>query len=122
MIFGLQFGIITGSWISFLLTGFLDAILFAKIKEWTKGKYIWVRSVLSDIPMLALDSFIFVTLAFGVFQGDWAVVWPTITGQIFTKWIFGVVDTPFIYLDRFIVYKFKKDKIIAEKERNKDVS
>ncbi len=107
-IFSQSIGIIFASWISFLLTENLDAWLYQKIMKWTKGKMLWVRSCLSDIPMLALDSVIFVTLAFGVFGGNWAIVPMTILGQMITKWIFGVIDTPFMYLDRFIVnYKGK---------------
>ncbi len=109
-IFELSIGITAASWISFLLTENLDAWLYQKIKKWTKGKMLWVRSVLSDIPMLALDSVIFVTLAFGVFSSDpnWAMVPTIILGQLLTKWFFGVLDTPFMYLDRFIV-NYKKE-------------
>jgi len=105
-IFSQQAHIITASWISFLFTSYLDAWLFAKVKEWTKGKYLWIRSVLSDVPMLALDSLIFISLAFGFLNPTplWDLVPNLIIGQMITKWFFGVVDTPFIYLDRYLVY------------------
>ncbi|MCK5367179.1 MAG: queuosine precursor transporter [Cyclobacteriaceae bacterium] len=102
LIFGQSLSITAASWISFLLTENLDAWLYQKIKTLTKGKHLWVRSILSDIPVLALDSVIFVTLAFGVFEGQWFLVGPTIIGQLLTKWFFGVIDTPFLYLDRYI--------------------
>ncbi len=98
-IFNLSIRITAASWISFLITENLDAIIFAKIKERTGKKHLWVRSVLSDAPMLALDSFIFVTLAF---YGLMPIV-PLIIGQIVLKWFSGLVDTPFIYLERYIV-------------------
>ena len=111
-IFNQSIAITDASWISFLLTENLDAWLYQKIKKWTKGKMLWVRSVLSDIPVLALDSVIFVTLAFGVFSSpsQWDIVGITILGQLITKWFFGVLDTPFMYLDRFIVNYKKEDK------------
>jgi hypothetical protein len=117
-IFNLSIGITAASWISYLLTENLDAWLYQKIYKWTKGKMLWVRSVLSDIPMLALDSVIFVTLAFGVFSPDpdWSMVQVFILGQLITKWIFGVLDTPFMYLDRFIV-NYKKE----EKEKSSEI-
>ena len=111
-IFSQTIAITAASWISFLLTENLDAWLYQKIKKWTKGKMLWVRSVLSDIPMLALDSVIFVTLAFGVLdpEPNWAMVPVIILGQLITKWFFGVLDTPFMYLDRFIINYKKGEK------------
>lgn len=88
------------SWIAFLISENLDAILYAKIRELTKGKFLWIRNVFSDIPCLALDSVIFVSLAFyGVIP-----IGSLIIGQIVLKWVIGVVDTPFMYLSRYILY------------------
>lgn len=96
---GSSIRITIASWISFLITENLDALLFAKLKKITKGKNLWIRNIFSDIPTLALDSFIFVTLAFGGLLPIWPIIW----GQLLTKWFFGVVDTPFMYLSRGIV-------------------
>ncbi|KKN14563.1 hypothetical protein LCGC14_0994910 [marine sediment metagenome] len=92
--------IIAASWISFLITENLDAFLFAKIKKLTNGKNLWIRNVFSDIPTLTLDSFLFVSIAFG---GGSLPIWPIIWGQILTKWFFGIIDTPFMYLSRGII-------------------
>jgi len=90
------------SWISFIITENLDAILFAKLKKWTKGKNLWIRNVFSDIPTLALDSVLFISIAFGgVF--DLNVILIMIWGQLLTKWFFGIIDTPFMYLSRGII-------------------
>lgn len=103
--------ITAASWIAFLITENLDALLFAKIKKYTKGKHLWVRNVFSDIPTLALDSIIFVTIAFGGVFPIVSVIW----GQILTKWFFGVVDTPFMYLSRGITSgKIKLDELFAK--------
>ncbi|MFX0030274.1 MAG: queuosine precursor transporter [Candidatus Hermodarchaeota archaeon] len=91
--------ITAASWIAFLITENLDAILFARFKKYTKEKNLWVRNVFSDIPTLALDSLIFVSIAFGGVMPIWTIIW----GQILTKWFFGVIDTPFMYLSRGII-------------------
>jgi uncharacterized integral membrane protein (TIGR00697 family) len=103
--------ITAASWIAFLITENLDALLFAKFKKYTKGKHLWIRNVFSDIPTLALDSIIFVTIAFwGVFPIV-SVIW----GQILTKWFFGVIDTPFMYLSRGITSgKINLDNLFAK--------
>ncbi|WP_457558613.1 queuosine precursor transporter [Candidatus Harpocratesius sp.] len=113
-IFQQQTAIVAASWITFLLTNNLDAVIFTWVKKLTKGKYLWVRSIFSDVPMLMLDSAIFITLGFGLFQGLWFLVWELIVAQTITKWIFGVVDTPFIYLDRWIVNSSKLSKFFGE--------
>ena len=100
--FGSTIRITIASWISFIITENLDAILFAKLKKWTKGKNLWIRNVFSDIPTLALDSVLFISIAFG---GEFPleVVLIMIWGQMLTKWFFGVIDTPFMYLSRWII-------------------
>ena len=90
------------SWISFVITENLDAILFSKIKQLTKGKKLWIRNIFSDIPTLALDSILFISIAFvGEFPIDTILL--MIWGQMVTKWFFGVIDTPFMYLSRGII-------------------
>ncbi len=98
-ILGSTVRIIAASWISFLITENLDAFLFAKIKKLTNNKNLWIRNVFSDIPTLTLDSFIFVSIAFGGLLPLWPIIW----GQILTKWFFGIIDTPFMYLSRGII-------------------
>jgi len=97
--FGSTLRITAASWIAFLITENLDAVLFAKFKKLTKDKNLWLRNVFSDIPTLALDSIIFVSIAFGGLLPIWPIIW----GQILTKWFFGVIDTPFMYLSRGII-------------------
>ncbi|MHA1670072.1 MAG: queuosine precursor transporter [Promethearchaeota archaeon] len=101
-IFGSTIRITIASWISFIITENLDAILFAKLKKWTKNKNLWIRNVFSDIPTLALDSILFVSIAFGGVL-PLEVVMTIIWGQMLTKWFFGTIDTPFMYLSRYII-------------------
>lgn len=49
---------------------------------------------------MALDSTIFITLAF---YGIMPVV-PLIIGITVTKWLVGLIDIPFMYLNRRIMY------------------
>lgn len=73
--------------------------MFAKLKKITKGKNLWIRNVFSDIPTLALDSIIFVSIAFAGLLPIWLIIW----GQLLTKWFFGIIDSPFMYLSRYII-------------------
>lgn len=99
--FGSTLRITAASWIAFIITENLDAVIYAKLKKLTKDKNLWIRNLFSDIPTLALDSLIFISIAF---LGDYplTLIGEMILGQILTKWFFGVIDTPFMYLSRGI--------------------
>jgi uncharacterized integral membrane protein (TIGR00697 family) len=92
--------ITAASWIAFTISQNIDASLFSWLRNLTKEKHLWLRNVLSDVPSLAIDSFIFIFLAFYRV----APVWQLIVGQIVTKCIIGFIDAPFIYLSYAIMH------------------
>ncbi len=93
--------IMIAGWIAFLISENLDAYIFAWFKKITKGKHLWMRNILSSIPSMAVDTLIFVTIAFYGVQP----LLPLIFGVMVLKWIVGVIDIPFMYLNRWIMNK-----------------
>jgi len=93
--------IMLAGWIAFLISENLDAYIFSWFKNITKGNHLWARNVFSSIPSMALDTIIFVTTAFYGVQP----LMPLIIGVIILKWIVGIIDIPFMYLNRWIMYK-----------------
>ncbi|MDZ4256981.1 MAG: queuosine precursor transporter, partial [archaeon] len=93
--------IMVASWIAFYISESLDAHIFAWFKEFTKGKQLWMRNVFSSIPSMAVDSMIFVTLAFYGLQP----IVPIFIGLIAMKWLVGLVDIPFMYANRWVLHK-----------------
>ncbi len=89
------------SWIAFMISQNLDAFLYAKLRGLTKGRHLWIRNVIGDIISLAVDSVIFISLAFYGLQP----IVPLIVGQIVIKWLVSIVDTPLMYLSRRILYR-----------------
>ncbi|MFA7197655.1 MAG: queuosine precursor transporter [Methanoculleus sp.] len=91
--------IILASWIAFLICQTLDSSLF----DWLKRAYpdrIVLRSVFSDVADLTLDSVIFVVIAF---SGTGIPLLPLILGQVVSKGIIGVIDTPwFVWYKRYL--------------------
>jgi hypothetical protein len=98
-IIGLVPRITLASWVAFMISQNLDAFLYAKLRSITKSKHLWIRNVIGDIISLAVDSVIFISLAF---YGIQPIV-PLIIGQIVLKWIVSIVDTPLMYLSRRIL-------------------
>lgn len=99
-IFGLVPRIMLASWVAFFVSENLDAYIFAWFRTFTKGKHLWMRNVFSSLPSMFVDSIIFVTLAFYGLQP----VMPLIVGIVVIKWIVGVIDVPFMYLNRYVMY------------------
>lgn len=93
--------VVVASLIAFFVSENLDAHLFQWFKEATGGKHLWMRNAFSSLPAMAVDSAIFLTLAFyGVMP-----IAPLILGLITMKWIVGVIDIPFMYLTRSVLGK-----------------
>jgi uncharacterized integral membrane protein (TIGR00697 family) len=93
--------IMFASWIAFLISENIDAYIFDWFKKLTKGKYLWMRNAFSSLPAMALDTLIFTTIAFAGVQP----LLPLMTGIIVIKWLVGIIDIPFMYLNRMILYK-----------------
>ncbi|MBS3141394.1 queuosine precursor transporter [Candidatus Woesearchaeota archaeon] len=93
--------IMLASWIAFLISENTDAFIFSWFKKVTKGKHLWARNIFSSIPAMALDTVIFVSIAFYGVQP----LWPLIIGVVAIKWGIGVINIPFMYLNRWIMYQ-----------------
>jgi uncharacterized integral membrane protein (TIGR00697 family) len=93
--------IMIASWVALLISGNIDAYIFDWFKKLTKGKHLWMRNAFSSIPAMALDTVIFVIIAFAGVQP----LLPIIVGTMAIKWLVGIIDIPFMYLNRMILYK-----------------
>ncbi len=113
--FGAVPRIMFASWIAFAISESVDVYIFAWFKKWTQGKHIWMRNIFSSIPALAIDSIIFVPLAFyGTLP--FAVILAIIQGQIVLKWIVGAINIPFMYMNHAIMTQGIEtpDKVVWE--------
>jgi len=99
--------ITAASWASFLICQNLDAHIFS----WLKRRYerkVLLRSVSSDLLNLTVDSFLFVLFAF------WGVapVGPLILGQVISKNVIGLLDTPwFLWYRKMVKPSFHEGRL-----------
>jgi hypothetical protein len=63
-VFGSGWRIILASLCAFWVGDFLNSVVLAKMKIWTKGRYLWTRTIGSTIVGEGADSLIFYPLAF----------------------------------------------------------
>ncbi len=98
--------IVLGSLLAYLVSQNWDVVVFHRIRDYTDGKALWLRNVASTASSQALDTVIFVSVAFVVAPmlfgiGDalpTAAVVSLILGQYLLKLLIAVGDTPFVYL------------------------
>ena len=91
-------GILVASFVAYLVGEFANSTVLALLKYKMGGRYLWVRTIGSTVVGQGLDSFIFISIAFGVF-GDWsgAQVLSAAIFQWITKILYEAAATPITY-------------------------
>ena len=88
--------IVVASLIAFLFGEFSNSFVLAKMKIWTKGKWLWTRTIGSTVVGELLDSTLFILIAFfGVLPGS-LLITLIISNYIF-KTAVEIVFTPATY-------------------------
>ncbi len=95
-VLGLAPRILAASFVAYLVGEFANAFVLAKLKIATQGRWLWLRTIGSTVVGQALDSTVFVTLAFaGSMPG------PALAGVVVGQWIAKVLyeaaGTPLVY-------------------------
>jgi len=95
-VFGNAWRIALGSMIAFWCGSFSNSYVLAKMKIWTRGRWLWTRTIGSTIVGELVDSILFYVIAF---YGIWAtadIVKVAMT-QYVLKTLWEVVMTPVTY-------------------------
>lgn len=97
--------LLLASFLAYLIGEFTNAIVLAKLKVITGGRYLWMRTIGSTLVGQGLDSVIFVTIAF---LGT--IPFPGMGEAIVVQWLFKsiyeILATPLTYW----VVAFLKDR------------
>jgi len=89
---------------AFLVGSLSNAYVMDLIKKFTKGKYLWMRTIGSTIIGEALDTIIFVLIAFSTTVPS-SVILTMIFSQFIWKVGYETIATPFTY---YAINKYKK--------------
>ena len=98
--------IVLGSLLAYVVSQNWDVWLFHEIREYTDGEKLWLRNLVSTGTSQAIDTVIFVSIAFAIAPavlgvGDalpLEVVLGLIVGQYLLKLAIAVLDTPVVYV------------------------
>jgi queuosine precursor transporter len=95
-IFGHTPRILAASFAAYLVGEFANAAVLAKLKIATRGRFLWLRTIGSTVVGQALDSMVFVTLAFaGTVPA--AALAGIVAAQWIVKTLYETVATPLTY-------------------------
>lgn len=88
--------LLTASFLAYLVGEFVNSAILARMKIATKGRYLWARTIGSTLAGQALDSAIFITLAFA-----WTMTGADLVETIITQWLvksaYEAAATPLTY-------------------------
>lgn len=98
-IFGTSARIIAASITAFLLSEFSDVWTFWLLREWTKKRFLWFRTNISNILSMTIDTFSFMYLAFYMLTPKFTALFvlQMIIPYLIFKIIWGFVSSPLVY-------------------------
>jgi len=88
--------ILAASFVAYLVGEFANAFVLAKLKIATQGRWLWTRTIGSTVVGQALDSVVFVTLAFAGVVPTGALV-GIVAAQWLVKVVYEALATPLTY-------------------------
>lgn len=103
---------------AYLIGGFANSYVLARLKVSTNGRWLWTRTIGSTIVGQGLDTMVFVTIAFaGVYSGQ--ILWEMLYTGWLLKTAYEVLATPFTYL---VVGKLKRAEGLDAYDRDTNFS
>jgi uncharacterized integral membrane protein (TIGR00697 family) len=88
--------IVAGSLLAYFAGEFSNSYVLAKMKIFTKGRFLFTRTIGSTIVGEGIDTLIFVLVAFGGIY-SWETVWAIVISNYVFKVAFEVILTPVTY-------------------------
>ncbi|MFC3477942.1 queuosine precursor transporter [Halobacterium litoreum] len=97
--------VVVGSLLAYVVSQNWDVLAFHALRERTDGAYLWLRNVGSTATSQAIDTVIFITVAFWAAPTFFGVgtansldqILGLLVGQYVLKLLIAVLDTPFVY-------------------------
>jgi len=98
-IFGTSLRIMLASIVAFILAQLQDVFIFEKIRQATKGKWLWLRTNLSTFASEVVDTTVFMYIAFYMItpKFDALFVLKMIIPYLILKIVFAALITPAVY-------------------------
>lgn len=106
-ILGIVPRIVLASLIAYFLGEFVNSYILSRLKVWTKGKNLWLRTIVSTVFGEGVDTVIFVTIAFAGLIPTPALITMIISNYVF-KTLYEIGMTPITYIVVNALKRFEK--------------
>lgn len=106
--------VITAGVLAFSLSQLLDVFIYQRIKELSKGKFLWLRSNISTYLGQIIDSGIFIAIVF--YDSDQKLT--TFLGSITVKILISLLMTPIVYLIVIAINHYLDSNTLAFKDES----
>jgi uncharacterized integral membrane protein (TIGR00697 family) len=90
--------LLAASFAAYLVGEFANAIVLARMKVLTQGRWLWSRTIGSTLVGQGLDSLVFITLAFAGVMPSWSALASAIVTQWMAKTAYEAAITPVTYV------------------------
>ena len=105
-VLGASTNIVLGSLLAYLVSQNWDVLVFHRLREATGGRALWLRNIGSTATSQAIDTVIFVGVAFALAPEllgigsalPFSVLVSLAVGQYLLKLLIALCDTPFVYV------------------------
>jgi len=104
--------VIIASLAAFTISQVLDIVVYQRIKEFSRGKFLWLRSNISIYLGQTLDSFIFIMIVFHDSDKKFSIL----LGAVIVKIALSFFMTPVIYLIVMATNRYLGGNTLAFKE------
>lgn len=110
-IFSLTPIIVIASMVGYFFGEMSNSMVLSKMKKWTKGKYLWSRTITSTIVGEGVDTMLFCVIAYGPlgFAFGWDVIIYMLVLAYILKVLYEVLATPLTY--KIVNYIKRKEQI-----------
>ncbi len=111
--------IIIGSVTAFLVSQWLDVLIFQRLRKMTGSKYIGIRAVVSTLFSQLIDTFLVSFVAFYLF-GNWSMtfLFALLIVNYPYKFIVAVLMTPLLYVVHFLVEQYLGEDLANKLKNN----
>jgi len=89
--------IVGASLVAYFSGEYLNATILSLMKKWTKGKYLWTRTIGSTVVGEGVDTVMFIIIAFGG-SYSWMIIGGLILTQYIWKVAYEIAITPLTYI------------------------
>lgn len=88
--------IVLGSMVAYVVSQHHDVLAFHLWRRATSGRFLWLRNNASTLVSQAVDTLLFITIAFAGTVPN-SVLWNMVGTQYVVKLIIALLDTPLVY-------------------------